>query len=674
MAGIRHAHEVMALLDGRQACLHESSDLGVRASWHRSAVEHGLEPDRVAEPDVLSQAELRVRRAPVEELSALSTPEIDRLFQRLVNHAQVVMLTDAQGVVVNYRCSSAVVDQCATLRVLPGSIWTEESQGTTGVGLCLRERRPVSVVMGEHFATKLAGLSCTVAPIFGAGGRLAATLNISSVRETDHALHSVLREMVASSARRIENHCFDRRHTADRVLRLSRHDDFCDSASEARIALDHAGRIIDATPLAQWLLAAGAIGRGMEALIGRRLSDVEGVDSLDRLLDDPAAAISSAQGPIHVRITQPARRSIGVVGGSDLDRPRSLDRRAGRTGALPSGNEADPKALTLREIVGDDPSLIEGLQIAERLYARGLPLLLRGESGSGKTQLARALHRAGPHAAGKFVAINCAAIPPDLIESELFGYRAGAFTGAARQGSPGRILGADGGTLFLDEIGDMPLALQARLLQVLSEGELVPVGATEPVRVRFALISATLRDLSTLVRERRFREDLFYRISGATLTLPAMRERTDRLQLIERAFERAAKQVGMAGCDLSPQARSALLAHDWPGNLRELQHVAQFAVTVSDSPLIEPGCLPPPLGRSDRGAGMRGRGQSPGVRVEIDRVALASVLDGNGWNVSAAAAILGVSRATLHRRLVAFELRRPDRAAGLRNPAGSPRS
>jgi sigma-54 dependent transcriptional regulator, acetoin dehydrogenase operon transcriptional activator AcoR len=647
-----HANHVMAALDDRRAALAVNVDDVLRASWLRSVTEHGLEPDRIVEPDVLTHSELVERRAPVEELSALSNPEIDRLYQRLFDHAEVVMLTDAQGVVVHFRSAAAVVDRCSNLRVLPGSIWTEDRQGTTGVGLCLREQKPLSVVMGEHFATKLAALSCTVAPIFGAEGRLAGILNVTSMQSTNHALQAVVRELVASSARRIENLYFDRRHAKARVLRLSRHDDFCDGAAEARLALDDGGRIVDATPLAQRLLASGTTTDGSTHLIGRKLSSVAGVSNVDRLLNNQAPAIEVAQGVVHVRVTDPPRRSIsGSSRNPCHGKPMA---RAAHAVARPARHSP-----TLEEIIGSDPGMVDRLQRAQRLHARGLPLLLQGESGSGKTQVARALHESGPHQAGGFVAINCAAIPADLIESELFGHRAGAFTGAAKQGSPGRLLSANGGTLFLDEIGDMPFALQARLLQVLSEGEFVPVGAAEPVRVRFALVSASLRDLKMLVREGRFREDLYYRLSGATLILPALRERADRDELVQRAFARAAADADMDGLTLTEPAVRALARHSWPGNLRELQHVAQFAVALSDSSLVDLQSLPPPLGDAGQDASAKLVSDESLRRAASDLDAVADALRRTAWNVSGAAALLGVSRATLHRRLNEFSLKRP---------------
>ena len=649
-----HAHNVMAALEGRRAASTTNVDDVLRASWVRSVTEYGLEPDRIVEPDVLTRSELLEHRAPVEELSALSSPEIDRLYQRLFEHAEVVMLTDEQGVVVHFRSAAAAVDRCSNLRVLPGSIWTEDRQGTTGVGLCLREQKPLSVVMDEHFATKLTALSCTVAPIFGAEGRLAGVLNVTSMQSSNHALQAVVRELVASSARRIENVYFDRRHARTRVLRLSRHDDFCDGAAEARLALDDGGRIIDATPLAQRLLAGGAAIDGLTHLVGRKLSSVAGVASVDRLLEHQAPAIEVAQGLVHVRVTDPARRTVS-------NSSRSFVQIKPLTRAAQDDAQPDRYSPTLEEIVGSDPAMVERLHKAQRLHARGLPLLLQGESGSGKTQLARALHESGPHRAGGFVAINCAAIPAELIESELFGHRPGAFTGAAKQGSPGRLLSAHGGTLFLDEIGDMPFALQARLLHVLSEGEFVPVGACEPVRVRFALVSASLRDIRALVREGRFREDLYYRLSGATLELPALRDRVDRDELVQQAFMRAAAEANMTGLKLTAAAVRALARHSWPGNLRELEHVARFAAAVSDSSVIDLQALPPPLGGVGAESPEKVSSDQPLRRTATDADAVADALRRTAWNVSGAAALLGISRATLHRRLNEFNLKRPQK-------------
>ncbi|WP_114968248.1 sigma-54-dependent Fis family transcriptional regulator [Rhodoferax ferrireducens] len=619
----------------------------VRSSWLRSLDEHKLDPDRVSDPDVLTYTELVERRASVEELSALCLPEIDRLLHRVMEHAEVVMLSDAQGVVIQYRSSAPSIDTYSGLRVLPGSIWTEDRQGTTGVGLCLREQRALSVVQDEHFSSKLASLSCTVAPIFGSQGRLIGVLNVTSMQNSGRAVQSMIRELVASSARRIENFYFERLHANYRVLRLSKYDDFLDVAAEARVAIDGCGRIIDATPFARKLLIR-ADGSGFaDDIMGKKFSSVAGVADLERSLEGDRSTIKNSEGCLHFKLHESAEwRSLGTYSNHDS--------------ASPSRNKSCnlPKVQpgpSLNDILGTDPQTQERLKFAVRLHARSLPLLLQGESGVGKTQLARSLHQSGPHSGGNFVAINCAAIPNDLIESEFFGYRPGAFTGAAKQGSPGRLIAANGGTLFLDEIGDMPLPLQARLLQVLSEGEFVPVGGVETVKVSFALITASLRDLPSLVRDGKFREDLFFRINGASLLLPPLRERKDRARLIEEAFWVAASQAGQHVCELTTDVMDVLMSHCWPGNMRELQHVAKFSVAVSESSIVDLACLPYTLGNRNVITELKGEKPKDCLSVHATLAALTS----ENWNVSMTAKSLGISRATLHRRIVEFDLKRP---------------
>jgi transcriptional regulator with PAS, ATPase and Fis domain len=212
-----------------------------------------------------------------------------------------------------------------------------------------------------------------------------------------------------------------------------------------------------------------------------------------------------------------------------------------------------------------------------------ISLLITGETGAGKEVFAKAVHASSERRARPFVAVNCAAIPEALIESELFGHLPGSFSGAAAKGKRGLVQEADGGTLFLDEIGDMPLALQARLLRVLSEREVLPVGATRAVPVNIRVIAATHAPLEALVRQGRFRDDLYYRLNGALVQLPPLRERTDLSAMIDRM---------LGGRTLTPSARARLLAHRWPGNLRELRNALDFATSVCPQGPIGPEDLP----------------------------------------------------------------------------------
>ncbi len=300
----------------------------------------------------------------------------------------------------------------------------------------------------------------------------------------------------------------------------------------------------------------------------------------------------------------------------------------------------------LDALADDDPVMRKMLARARRLCSEPLNVLLNGETGTGKERLAKALHESGSRRSKPFVAINCGAMPESLIESELFGYAPGTFTGARSKGMRGLIQQADGGTLFLDEIGDMPLHLQTRLLRVLAEQEVTPLGAERPVKVDIRVIAASHRDLRQMVESGAFREDLFYRLNGASLKLPPLRERADKAFLIDRVFAELAE--GRPGNPhLRGDAISALLAYPWPGNIRELRNVLQYAlatcegdeITVQDLP---DECLPRILARSR---------QAESEPEPESAAALRETLRRHRWNVSAAARELGVSRPTMYRRM-----------------------
>ena len=312
----------------------------------------------------------------------------------------------------------------------------------------------------------------------------------------------------------------------------------------------------------------------------------------------------------------------------------------------------------IREPVAVEPEqeqrISQALQTALRLYRHGLPILVTGETGTGKEVFARDLHQGGDRAGRPLVALNCAALPESLIESELFGHAAGAFTGAQRQGRDGLIVAADGGTLFLDEIGDMPLALQTRLLRVLAEGEVLPVGSAQPRRVDVRLVCATHRDLQARVAAGLFREDLFYRLNGAIFQLPPLRARGDRLALARRLLDEECGE--RPAPELAPQVQEAILAHDWPGNVRELRNALRYACALCDGTLITLDHLPTSL----RPGGALATEPQPEVDNPERRSILAALIR-HRWKAIPAARALGMSRATLYRRLKLHGIAMPHR-------------
>jgi transcriptional regulator with PAS, ATPase and Fis domain len=337
--------------------------------------------------------------------------------------------------------------------------------------------------------------------------------------------------------------------------------------------------------------------------------------------------------------------------GSLLARLGEAARTAQRAGTLPVAASA-----------ATEPSEVDGvaeraLQIARRAFQRDIPVLINGETGTGKEVLARHLHEGSERAAGPFVAINCSSLPAGLIESEFFGYEDGAFTGGRRGGASGKFELARGGTLFLDEIGDMPLELQGRLLRVLQERSFTRLGGAKLIAFDARIVAATHRSLDELVASGGFREDLYYRIKGVRVSLPALRERADREALIERLL---AREAGDGPCPpLSAAARRLLLGYAWPGNIRQLGHVLRLALTLADGEaLIDVEHLPEELvddvGRPAGAASAAAPDGQASLRdVELDAVRAA--MEKCAGNVSAAARSLGVARATMYRKLRLLE-------------------
>jgi transcriptional regulator of acetoin/glycerol metabolism len=306
-----------------------------------------------------------------------------------------------------------------------------------------------------------------------------------------------------------------------------------------------------------------------------------------------------------------------------------------------------PAAISLNTLHFGDSRVEKAVRQAERLLEKDIPLLIHGETGVGKEVFVKALHQASSRSKQAFIAVNCAAIPAELVESELFGYEKGAFTGANQKGSIGLIRKADKGTLFLDEIGDMPLPTQARLLRVLQERCVQPVGSSELFPVDIRIISATNRSLREQVQLGRFREDLYYRIGGLTLELPPLRERSDKEALFKRLWEQHREPSQWAG--LSREVLELFSRHPWPGNLRQVSSVMQVALAMAEEQPVRPEHLPDDFFVDLE---MEPVETAEPLAVDLDDAeALNRQLQAVGGNISHLARRLGVSRNTLYKRL-----------------------
>ena len=310
---------------------------------------------------------------------------------------------------------------------------------------------------------------------------------------------------------------------------------------------------------------------------------------------------------------------------------------------------------TVARPIGKSRRFMEVLKLAEVVAPTDSTVLIQGESGTGKEVIARYIHNLSGRADGPFLSINCGALPENLLESELFGHVKGSFTGAVRD-KQGLFAAARGGTFFLDEVGEMPASLQIKLLRVLQEREVIPVGATETIPVDVRIVAATNRDLEEEVRRGHFRSDLFYRLNVIALELPSLRDRRDDLVLlIDHFFQDMAAERESAPKALSSDALDAVMVYDWPGNVRELQNALEHAVVLSKGTLIEPGALPERITRRRREPLVAER-SSPNPSLEvIERAYIMWVLQAEGGNKTRAAEVLGIDPSTLYRKLSRYE-------------------
>lgn len=626
----------------------------ITRSWLRCR-ERGLDVAQALPDPSCAPATLVERLEANARLVAYAQPLLEGLHQHLARASSMALLADGDGMILRSIGDSGFMARAARCHLQPGAGWSEAEMGTNAIGTALVERRTVVVVGSEHFLDRNRFLTCISAPILAPGGGVLGVLDISGDARVAQVHGAALVEMNASI---IENRLIETLPEAAVVLRLHVSAEGLGSHLDGLLALTEDGRCLAGNrrlprlfgqPAAwsptgltfaelcvtPWLaLLEHACRYGEEPLAVRTQ---RGDDLFLRIgLRGDGRSFSIAVLPLACAMTAPEKEiQAGVEDAAGRGRPSaSRLQRASHARNLPAGG--------LHELDGGDPCVAEAVRRARRIAGCDIPLLIQGETGSGKEWFAQAFHRSGMRRDGPFVAVNCAAIPAALIESELFGYVEGAFTGARRSGARGRIREADGGTLFLDEIGDMPLSLQAVLLRVLETRRVMPLGGADEETIDFALVCASHQSLRALVERGEFRADLFFRLSGMTVSLPPLRVRQDFDRVVRRIIAEEAPNCEPA---VSPAALDLLRRHPWPGNLRQLRNVLRLAVALlGDERVLTPEFLPSEfidVATDQVESGLRAA-QTRLVRETVKR---------HGGNISAAARELGITRTTLYRKL-----------------------
>ncbi len=601
-------------------------DVIIHDSWVRCVDEHKLDPSVLREARIVTQGQFREHRDAMDEFLHTARFGVETLYRQVSGLGYVLLLTDANGVTVDFMGDPTFDNNCRKAGLYLGADWNETHAGTCAVGTCIIAGEALTVHQTDHFDATHIPLTCTAAPIYDPSGAMAAVLDISALRSPEPKTSQFLaQQLVISFAHKIETANLLNRFRHEWILRLASCPEFADVDPDVVIAVDGSGRIIGVNNRARILLQQEA--PKTDVLTPPRALYIS--DIFECTVDDFPFYVHSR--PSEQRGLRLRRSGRTLFGHALPPPPKKTAGPAQRERPLPAG---------LAALAGEDDAMRNVLSRAAKLVNTQMGLLIHGETGTGKEHLTKALHNVSPRAGKPFIAVNCAALPEGLIESELFGHEAGSFTGAKAKGKKGLVLEANGGTLFLDEIGDMPLTSQTRLLRVLAERELTPVGATRPVPVDIRVIAATHRDLVDLIKSGKFREDLYFRLSGAVLKLPPLRDRLDFDWLVDKMVAERRAQSGRT-FTLSPAALARMRQYDWPGNIRELINALDYACAIAEGDLIQLDDLPERIVSGDHGD----------KKMPDSAEDLLADLRRNRWNVSQVARLRGVDRTTIHRQI-----------------------
>ena len=641
----KHISEVITLAErgvapGKQL---GGRDEIIHSSWSRCVHEHQLDPTRMQEAIILPGNQLREHQDRMGDFLHIARYGLETLYQQVMGMGYCVLLTDAKGITVDFIGDIQLDSSLRKAGLYLGSDWSEKSAGTCGVGTCIQTGQALTVHLDDHFDSTHIPLSCTSAPVFDNCGNLSAVLDVSQLSTVlPKESQKLAMQLVTLYASYIENANFMHQFRKEIILKLGNAPQFLDVNPEYLIAVDTSGRVIGHNRSSQTLF--NLFYRDVK-LVGMHFEDIFDA-SFDRV------GIYSPTNP-------PDKRAIRLKANDHL-----LFMSALISSTVPDNksklNVDQSASLPLNKLCGDDPVFKREIDRVKKLVNTPISILLQGETGTGKEYFAKAIHLSSERKHKPFVAVNCAAIPETLIESELFGYTAGSFSGAKTKGKLGLIQEADGGTLFLDEIGDMPISLQARLLRVLSEREILPIGATRPLPVNIRVIAASHRDLEDLIRLGEFRDDLYYRLNGAQVSLPPLRDRQDKKWITEKILHEVCHVNHIEMPEIDSAVTEWMENYRWPGNLRELKNIFEFAASVCYENHINLTDLPDKVLKAPAKLSNENKTVSVDGNDTADAALLKQYLRAANWNVSYVARQLDISRSTLYRRMERFNIEPPN--------------
>ena len=651
-ASVRHAFEQFRSGEAVRPGVLEQT---IEHSWKR-CLAFGLEDRRRPDFDGLSARRLTEAREQNRALALQALPVMENLYEQIVDTESMILLTDPRGLVLHSIGDDTFLPRAEKVALRPGVVWSEKEKGTNAIGTAIVTEAPTLVHGAEHYLAANHFLTCSAMPIADPYGHLIGVLDVTGDWRGYHR-HTMA--LVRMSAGVIENNLFDGAFPDDITLRFHARAELVGTLFEGIAIFGAGGAFVTANKSALFQL-----GTDRPSLRGKAFAELFGVP-LPAVLNQLAVR---PDRPVSLTLESGVRVMARVGLAKELARIQSVVPQPAASSARASASDARSSqaasavaapAPTLAALDTGDPQVAHAIGRIRRVLGREIPILIQGETGTGKELLARAIHAASTRAGKPFVAVNCASIPENLIESELFGYEEGAFTGARKRGHEGRIMQAHGGTLFLDEIGDMPTGLQARLLRVLQERVVTPLGSVREQRVDIAIICATHHQLKQAIVDGLFREDLYYRLNGLTVKLPPLRERGDLVTLVHGLVDSICAEGRCAGradapVQIASEVMQAFARHRWPGNVRQLASVLRTSLAMlGPDGELRLEHLPDDLLEDLAVCAVEVPANAcelPRSLRDVEASVIKRALAEHDGNVSAAARSLGVSRNTIYRR------------------------
>lgn len=612
-------------------------------SWQRCALKK-VDPNILVK-DRLTPEQLDERLQKNSKLISIAIPFMHRLYQFVQGSGFLVMLADSEGYLLEIIGDEQLVIENDYF--CKGERWTEEVKGTNAIGTVMYEKKPIQTNCNQHYCSPNHYFTCSAAPIFNPDGQLAGILDVSG----DHRrTHSHTLGMVVASVGAIENEMRLERALKKVNLAYTNMQTIVETVADGIISFDGQGIITNLNRLAETILESDSnylLGRdirfAIDSMLIEELLQGESFHDFETFYE---------QGGKRIHFTssgQPIRAKTGEVLGGVL-----TVREMKSVKTLVNKMVGAQARFTFDDIITNNPGFEKVIKVAQKVADSNSSVLLIGESGTGKEMFAQAIHNHSKRRGGPFIAMNCAAIPRDLVESELFGYEDGAFTGAKKGGRPGKFELATGGTIFLDEIGDMPLEFQATILRVLQEKKIVRVGGTKEIPVDIRVIAATHKDLHGQVDKGEFRLDLFYRLNVISINIPPLWRRVQDIIFLVEYFLR--KYSNGSSFVLSKEVEQVMLNYKWPGNVRELENSIERATKLAADNTITLDCLPERVINCNNAESTKKVQAKLSSIKQAERNLIIESMGKNEWNMSKVAKALGIGRNTLYRKLKEYDI------------------